>query len=180
MSIYLIRHAQSEFNAGYAELKRDPMIFDAPLSELGKSQAVEARAVVADLDITKLIVSPLTRTLQTAELIFQRAHPIIIDANVREQTSHSGDVGSHPDQLAKDWTHLDFSHLEAHWWHKGEKDSLGIPLEPLSSVEIRAAAFVEFAKQSNMKSTAIVSHGNFIRVLTGIQPENCQVVKLEI
>ena len=180
MSIYLIRHAQSEFNAQYAELKRDPMIFDTPLSELGKSQAIAARDEVADLDIARIIVSPLRRTLETADLIFQRSLPIEINADVREQTSHSGDIGSHPDQLTKDWPHLDFSHLEPHWWHKGEKDHLGIPIEPLEAVEKRAAGFVEFAKQSNLTSTAIVSHGNFIRVLTGIQPENCQVVKLEI
>ncbi len=135
MSIYLIRHAQSEFNAAYGKTMRDPMIFDAPLSELGKSQAIKVRDEVALLNVNNVIVSPLTRTLETAELIFQRSLPITIDANVREQTSHSGDVGTHPEKLAADWAHLDFSHLPAHWWHKGEEDAYGIPDEPLAALE---------------------------------------------
>lgn len=180
MSIYLIRHAQSEFNAAFALQMRDPMIFDTKLSELGRSQAVQARDTVAELDIKNVVVSPLTRTLETAEIIFQRTHPTIVNANVREQTTHSGDVGSHPKLLAADWGHLDFSHLEDHWWYQGEEDAHGIPDEPLAALEKRAEAFVEFARQTGMKSTAIVSHGNFIRVLTGVQPDNCQVLKLEI
>ena len=180
MSIYLIRHAQSEANAAFAKLDRDPMIFDAPLSALGKTQAEEARQTVADLDIDNIIVSPLTRTLETAEIIFQRAHAMVVNAGVREQTCHSGDVGSHPDLLARDWAHLDFSHLKSHWWHDGEENEHGIPYEPLEVLEKRAAAFVSFAKQTNIASTAIVTHGNFIRVLTGIQPDNCQVLKLDI
>ncbi len=180
MSIYLIRHAQSEFNAAYGKLMRDPMIFDAPLSELGRSQAIKVRPEVAQLNVDNIIVSPLTRTLETAELIFQRALPTTINALVREQTSHSGDVGTHPAILAKNWGHLDFSHLENHWWHQGEPDENGIPVEPVSSLEQRAAEFVAFAKQTGLRSTAIVTHGNFIRALTGVQPDNCQILKLEI
>ena len=36
MSIYLIRHAQSAFNAVYGPNKPDPMIFDAPLQNWAK------------------------------------------------------------------------------------------------------------------------------------------------
>jgi broad specificity phosphatase PhoE len=89
-------------------------------------------------------------------------------------------VGSHPEKLAADWGHLDFSHLEDHWWYQGEEDAHGIPVEPLIDLEKRAADFVAFAKQTNIASTAIVTHGNFIRVLTGVQPDNCQVLKLDI
>ncbi|MCF6326415.1 MAG: phosphoglycerate mutase family protein [Devosiaceae bacterium] len=180
MSIYLIRHAQSEFNAAYGKIMRDPMIFDAPLSDLGITQAVEVRDEVERLNLKNVIVSPLTRTLETAELIFQRSLPTKVNALVREQLSHSGDVGTHPDILAKNWAHLDFSHLEDHWWHKGDGGKNGITVEPLISLEQRAAEFVAFAKQMKLHSTAIVTHGNFIRALTGVQPDNCQVLKLEI
>ena len=71
MSIYLIRHAQSAFNAVHDPNKPDPMIFDAPITEVGEAQAKQARIEVEKLDIKHLIVSPFTRTLQTAQLIFE-------------------------------------------------------------------------------------------------------------
>ena len=46
MTVYLIRHAQSAFNAVHDPLKPDPMIFDAPLTEFGKIQAKQARSQV--------------------------------------------------------------------------------------------------------------------------------------
>ncbi|MCF6343829.1 MAG: phosphoglycerate mutase family protein [Devosiaceae bacterium] len=180
MSIYLIRHAQSEFNAAYQDDMPDPMIFDAPLSKLGQAQAIEARSEVAELSLKNVIVSPLTRTLQTADLLFERSLPMRVNPLVREQLCHSGDVGTRPEILARNWGHLEFGHLDDPWWYDGEKNHLGFGVEPLVSLEKRAAAFVEWAKQVQLNSTAIVTHGNFIRVLTGIQPDNCQILKLEV
>ncbi len=180
MTIYLIRHAQSEFNAAFRSGLPDPMIFDAQLSELGREQALKARAHIANLDIEKLIVSPLTRTLQTAEIMFQKKLPTQVNSLVREQLSHSGDVGTSPAQLSRDWAHLDFEHLGDPWWHVGQNNHLGFCVEPLELLEKRAEEFVGFAKQMKLHSTAIVTHGNFIRVLSGIQPENCQIIKLDI
>ena len=85
MSIYLIRHAQSAFNAVYGPNKPDPMIFDARITELGETQAKQARTEVEKLDIKNVIVSPFTRTLQTAQLIFENRLPFQINAAVREQ-----------------------------------------------------------------------------------------------
>jgi len=65
VTIYLIRHAQSAFNAVYDPNKPDPMIFDAPITALGETQAQQARSEVKQLDLTNVIVSPFTRTLQT-------------------------------------------------------------------------------------------------------------------
>ena len=57
MSIYLIRHAQSAFNAVYGPNKPDPMIFDAPITELGETQAKQARREVEKLDSGNLCSS---------------------------------------------------------------------------------------------------------------------------
>ena len=46
MTIFLIRHAQSQFNAVYDPDKPDPMLFDAPITELGQQQAIRARAEI--------------------------------------------------------------------------------------------------------------------------------------
>jgi len=173
MTIYLIRHAQSEFNAVFDPNAPDPMIFDAPLSALGRQQALDARGKVAELAISNVIVSPFTRTLQTASLIFGE------NSTVREQLSNSCDVGSHPAKLATGYPHLAFDHLPDCWWHDGEKDHRGISVEPHAVLQRRADEFVEHIQQNNMHSTAVVSHGNFIHALTGIHLDNCQIIRFE-
>ena len=177
MSIYLIRHAQSEFNAIYDPDKPDPMIFDARLSSLGESQAAQARASIQQLDITHLIVSPLTRTLQTAALLFEGTKITTINSLVREQVLNSCDIGRAPHQLAQEYPHLDFDHLAECWWHDEEKDHRGISVEPDATLQQRADEFAGFLKENNACSTAVISHGNFIRALTGIQPDNCEVIE---
>ena len=179
MSIYLIRHAQSAFNAVYGPNKPDPMIFDAPITELGETQAKQARREVEKLDIKNVIVSPFTRTLQTAQLIFENRLPLQINAAVREQLVNSCDVGSPPHKLAQDFPHLNFNHLDECWWHEGEKDYRGISVEPEEVLMERADRFVDYIKHESIHSTAIVSHGNFIRALTGIKPKNCEVIQFK-
>ena len=171
VTIYLIRHAQSVFNAVYDPKKPDPMIFDAPITPLGETQARQARNEVEKLNINNLIVSPFTRTLQTAQLIFENRLPFQINAAVREQLVNSCDVGSPPHKLAKDFPHLNFNHLDECWWHDGEKDHRGISVEPEEVLMERAKRFAGYIKRESIYSTAIVSHGNFIRALTGIKPK---------
>ena len=155
------------------------MIFDAPITELGKTQAEQARREVEKLDIQNVIVSPFTRTLQTAQLIFGNSFPFQINAVVREQLVNSCDVGSPPYKLAKDFPHLNFNHLDECWWHEGEKDYRGISVEPEEVLMERADRFVDYMKRKGIHSTAIVSHGNFIRALTGIKPQNCEVIQFK-
>ena len=111
MTIYLIRHAQSAFNAVHDPNKPDPMIFDAPITELGKTQAIQARSEVEKLEIKNVIVSPFTRTLQTALLIFGKNIPFQINAIVREQLCNSCDVGSKPRELSMSFPDFNFDHL---------------------------------------------------------------------
>ena len=179
MAIYLIRHAQSAFNAVYDPNKPDPMIFDAPITVLGESQARQARAEVEKLGLEHVIVSPFTRTLQTAHLIFGDRFPFQIDAAVREQLCNSCDIGSPPEKLTALYPHLDFTHLEQRWWHEGEEDHRGISVEPEDVLQDRARVFAEGLKRDGVQSTAIVTHGNFIHALTGIQPNNCEVIKFD-
>lgn len=179
MTIYLIRHAQSAFNAVYDPNKPDPMIFDAPITALGESQALEARTEIDQLGIINVIVSPFTRTLQTACLIFGNKRPFQINATVREQLCNSCDVGTPAQELAIDYPHLDFDHLDDCWWHDGENDHRGISVEPHDILQERADGFAEFLRRERIHSTAIVTHGNFIRALTGTQPQNCEVLKFD-
>ena len=111
MPIYFIRHAQSEFNAAHMEGGKDPMIFDAPLTDKGRRQAEEAKAQVAELGIKQVITSPLTRAIQTSLCLFEDIAPITVSASHRELLVYSGDVGRPPRQLQRDFPTLSFSHL---------------------------------------------------------------------
>ena len=51
MTIYLIHHWQSEFNAAHKDGDPDPMIFDAPLTPKGLLQAQQARVAASELGI---------------------------------------------------------------------------------------------------------------------------------
>ncbi len=194
IAIYFIRHAQSKFNAVFDALKPDPMIFDAELSDLGRSQASRTGEIIDRLNITKVIVSPFTRTLQTASLIFGDQYPLEVNALVREQLSNSCDVGTHPEKLGQTYPHLDFTHLDDCWWHDGEKDLRGIAVEPDYVLRERAEHFVTHLQgnkellhsshstgkdNDDSSSIAIVSHGNFILATTGIQPANCEIIKFD-
>jgi len=98
---------------------------------------------------------------------------------VREQLCNSCDVGSLPEELARNYPYLKFDHLDECWWHEGEKDHRGISVEPEEILLERANSFANFLKNEAVHSTAIVSHGNFIRAMTGIKPKNCEVIKFD-
>ena len=65
------------------------------------------------------------------------------------------------------------------WWYDGEKDHRGISPEPEDILMERANSFVDYLRKENVHSTAIVSHGNFIRAVTGIKPQNCEVIAFD-
>ncbi len=130
MPIYLIRHGQSEFNAAFKSGAGDPMIFDAPLTAKGVAQAKQARIKVAALGIQQVLVSPLTRAIQTAQHIFQDDLPLNVVLGPHEQLSHSCDVGRAPSALKTDFPGLKFNHLPDVWWHSGTPNELGYTIEP--------------------------------------------------
>ena len=179
MTIFLLRHAQSQFNAVYQADQPDPLLFDARLSELGHQQGHLTRPNISSLPIDRVIVSPLTRTLQTATLLFGATRPFEINAQVREQVLNSCDVGRTPAELAREYPHLDFNHLPDHWWHKDVPDFRGIPVEPDHVLQDRADGFSNYLRDIGAKNTAIVTHGNFIHALTGIKPDNCQIIEFD-
>ena len=175
MTIFLIRHGQSEFNAAHSDGEPDPLIFDAPLTELGRAQATEARVEAMDLGNSQVITSPLTRAIQTALLIFGDEVPIRVMAGHRELLSHSCDVGRSPELLQADFPQLDFDHLDEIWWHQGPVNENGVPVEPRDVFAGRISRFAADIAENTELPLAIVGHGDTFRELAGVSLGNCEI-----
>ncbi|UOA26894.1 Putative phosphoserine phosphatase 2 [Pseudosulfitobacter sp. DSM 107133] len=178
MAIYFIRHGQSEFNAAYRGAE-DPFIFDAPLTALGFEQAAEVRTRIPELEVTRVITSPLTRAIQTAQTIFDGIAPIEVRHGHHELLKYSGDVGRHPSELRIDFPHLSFDELPHHWWHTHADAEVQVPVEPVETFQKRVAGFVaKLAEIDTRRETvAIVGHGNAFQEIIGFMLNNCQVHK---
>ncbi len=171
--MFLLRHGQSYFNLHFTETRVDPGIEDPELTPLGAEQAAAAALQLASAALTRIIVSPYTRALQTAELI-RAVHPVPVDimSDVRERTAFVCDIGSAPDLLASRFPHHDFTHLPPRWWHEG--------IESSRETIARADAFrALMAARSDSATTLLVSHWAFILALTGSSVGNGEILEYD-
>ena len=170
----LLRHGQSWFNFHFSETRRDPGIEDPELTALGQAQAEAAAELLAREMITRIIISPYIRTLQTAAPVLRLIPDAIVEVmhEVRERAAFACDVGSHPEVLAERFPEHQFGHLPARWWHEG--------LEPEEVVIGRADAFREtMAAREDAETTLLVSHWAFILALTGQSVGNGEMIRYD-
>jgi broad specificity phosphatase PhoE len=171
--MFLLRHGQSYFNLHFTPTRVDPGIEDPELTDLGVAQAHAAAAQLAGVRLTRIIISPYMRALQTAEPILQiQQAPVEIMHEVRERAAFACDVGSPPELLAARFPHHDFKHLPSPWWSK--------PVETLEATMLRADTFRELmAKRDDARTTLLVSHWAFILALTGKSLSNGDLLEYD-
>ena len=157
----LMRHGQSEFNLHFSATKRDPGIPDPRLTPEGQAQAERAAEALAGLGITRIVVSPYTRALQTAAPIARALNvPVSVTPAIRERYHFTCDIGTPRSELARSWPEHDFHAVEEIWWPAGT--------ETVESVEARAAQFrAAMQAGGTWHETLVVSHWAFILTLTG-------------
>lgn len=69
--LYIVRHGESEYNAATSAAGTgwdDPLIFDAPLTALGRRQALKLRAKLETMALPQdvcWVTSPLSRAIET-------------------------------------------------------------------------------------------------------------------
>ena len=171
--MYLLRHGQSWFNLHFNRTGVDPGIADPELTPRGLEQAAAAAASLAATPLTRIIISPYLRTLQTAQPILDsRRVPAEIKHEVRERTAFACDVGSHPELLATRFPHHEFGHFPTRWWCEG--------VETPESTIARADAFrASMAPREDSATTLLVSHWAFILALTGVSAANGQILEYD-
>lgn len=171
--MYLLRHGQSLFNLHFTETRRDPGIEDPELTPLGREQAEAAAERLAGKAITRIIVSPYTRALQTAEPVLRwHAAPVEVMHEVRERFAFACDIGRHRDLLAIRFPHHQFGHLPERWWPEAHESAE-------ATIE-RASRFREsVAERGDHETTLLVSHWGFILSLSGLSLENGQLTEFD-
>jgi broad specificity phosphatase PhoE len=171
--MFLLRHGQSFFNLHFNATRVDPGIEDPELTPLGIEQAAAAAARLADTPLTRIIISPYTRALQTAQPVLGvHKVPVTIMHEVREQAVFACDVGSAPAVLAVRFPHHDFAHLPPRWWPDGGETS--------EETSERASAFRALMKtRDDSATTLLVSHWAFILALTGISLANGELLEYD-
>ncbi len=168
----LIRHGQSHFNVHFGATRQDPGIVDAGLTEDGMAQAQTASRELARHDIRKIIASPYSRTLQTAEIISAELDlAITVEALVRERAYFTCDIGSPRSQLSTRWPDIEFGDLPEKWWPNWESED-----ELLGRCRRFRAAVRETADWSHV---LVVTHWGFIRGLTGQEIQNAAILPFD-
>ncbi len=168
----LVRHGQSHFNVHFGATREDPGIVDPGLTEEGVEQAKRAGESLFALDIRRIVTSPYSRTLETAEIIAEQLGlPVIVDPLVRERAYFTCDIGSPRSELSTRWPHFDFGELVERWWPDSETES-----ELLSRCDrFRSAT----SSLEDWRHLLIVTHWGFIKGLTGHEVANAAVVPFD-
>lgn len=175
--MYYMRHGQSTFNVAEDATGRDPQIYDAPLTDLGRSQVAMAAQKIKALGtpIQQIISSPYTRAIQSAQIVAKRLDiPHVISPLVRERCLYSCDIGQEVEALKQQWPELDFTDVPmGEWWAPyGESHK---------SLKQRIHAFnKEWQFNELVDHTLIVSHYYYINGATGATPDNAEVIELAL
>ena len=162
----VLRHCQSEFNLHFTRTRCDPGIVDPVLTGLGALQAEQAAAALDGTKITRILVSPYTRALQTAAPIARGRNLVpLVTPLLRERFAFICDIGSPRSVLQSRWPKLGFADLDEVWWPDGA--------EAEAAVIARAARFRDtMAALPDWRTTLVVSHWGFLLALCGVSLEN--------
>lgn len=169
----LLRHGESEFNVVYGRTRRDPGITDPVLTADGHRQAAAAVGRLRAAGPRRIIASPYTRALQTAEVLADGLGlSVTVEPLVRERRAFVCDIGSRRSELALRWPALDFSHLDEQWWPDTEESE--------TVLAARCARFrTRMADLGDWAGLLVVSHWGFIRQLTGQTLANAEMIQFD-
>jgi broad specificity phosphatase PhoE len=175
----LIRHGQSEFNVVYAATRVDPGIPDPRLTEEGRQQAAAIAADLRGQPLQRLISSPYTRALETAEIIAaELGLDIVVEPLVRERAAFHCDIGASPSELKRRFPRLRFDHLADPWWH--DHVARGIAESEAALIERCLLFRRAMAAAPDWRQIAVVTHWGFIRAMTGRPVTNGERVAVDL
>ena len=167
----LVRHGETMFNVVFGATRRDPGIRDPGLTERGRAQADAAAEALSGETVTRVLASPYTRAIHTADVIARALGvPLSIDAAIRERFAFGCDVGTPRAALASRWPNHSFDHIDDIWWPDTE--------EPVERFHHRCDEFRRrMAEARDGSTTVVVTHWGVVRALTGLRVENGEILR---
>ena len=164
---------------------------DSKLSPLGVQQAKKLSyscSFATDVDL--VVVSPLTRALQTFE-IGMKAHigsqvPVIALPEAAERLYLISDVGRSVDELQAEYEYVDFSNCKRDgWWYQceesyeewrptGQGQRYACKGEPALDFQRRMSRLYEWLEASEATKIAVVCHHGVIDWMLDMDFDNCQ------
>jgi len=161
--LVMLRHGQTEFNAG----SRMQGQLDTDLSDLGRAQAVAAAEVLAKRQPLTIVSSDLRRAHETALTLSEHSgQPVRIDTRLRE--THLGDWQGR--------THSEIDAMspgariawrdDARWAPHGGESRIDVADRSLPLVAELVAAEPEWGADEPDRPVVLVAHGGLIAALT--------------
>ena len=162
--LYLIRHGKALHNELFDKIGvkafRIKDTIDSPLTNLGNEQSISlGKTWTIKDEIELVIVSPLTRTLETAINIFGNNTPIVCQEFLREYPIGEDTCNKRSDTnlLIQKFPTIDFSHIhlktDTLWSHKRES---------IEELDKRIQKMISYIQSCPENKIAIVSHGSYI------------------
>lgn len=154
MKLYLTRHTRTNYNDLHL-CNSDPNV-DVHLTEVGLQQAAELAEKLKALKFERIIISPLFRTKQTADIL-NRYHNVPTEVDARLIDNRTG---------FEDKTYEEYEAVlnqAADTWNFRGRDG-----ESLNDVKARAAEFLQELKGREFQAVLVVTHEVVIKNLVGV------------
>jgi len=189
------------FTDVFADESRRSKYQDSPLSPRGRKQAIAMSQQQHDFvsDCGLVVVSPLTRALQTFDLGL-RPHfvnnpvPVVALPEAAERLYLISDVGRHVHELQVDYDYVDFQtglvdreHDPERWWYRpddggnyvewrpvGRGQRYACPGEPLEAFYQRMSRLYSWLDERPESHIAVVCHHGVIDAFLDCDFDNCQ------
>lgn len=175
MNLIFMRHGESTNNK--EEFLSDKEIYWSVLTEKGKEEVKEAIAVLPE-QLTKIYVSPLPRTIQTAHLVYEKYKKteIIIENRIREINygKYSGKKNN------EDLDNTRKKQIAGDYFTR-----FGTFGENKFDIEFRLSTFLENLSKENSKDATIliISHGSitsYMKRILNIKTPHLKTGKIEV
>jgi broad specificity phosphatase PhoE len=167
--IYLIRHGESEGNAG--PIRQSP---ESPLTEKGIYQANKITERLQHLDFDLLISSPFKRAFQTAEIVSEKTGKKIIQNELFIERIRPTEQIDQP-KNSEESIHSEMLYGQAFKENKKYKDG-----ESFEEIVQRAKNALSFLEEQPNEHIVVITHGVFLKVICAlvllqnhINSENC-------
>ena len=173
-NVILVRHGQSTANRDRDYGKNAKL--DPSLSELGINQAQKLIGHIKLNNPDLVLVSPLSRAIETANIIYEGNGPYFITPLHSERWSCPSDEGVTASELSRKHNYVSkwngFNKLSENWTPTRISDS--------DWKERRIPDFLNFLKETPEKHIVVVGHGVFFKTICGKHMKNGEIFEMVV